>query len=304
MQRGLNILIIGVLVFSLVLLGLGNADTDTDTVTVDVEVGAQTRIDVNPNSISWGATEPGTTNDTHFSLQLENIGTRNITTVYVDSSNSDSDPYGTADPTAYNSSEFVLFNTSTNASFHYADTVSWNESKPGFVTQPSGWIEGHDSGYFGKFRTVSLGSGTGDEGEQYYWFTNQSPDSGNCSNGSVYIATEQKNSTEDGTTDFTGVTPETLTQNSAWTWGYADIDSGGNAELQEYSVGVSADCSQVVIFKYNKGLCASCSDSDYLYAGNLMPGNKTYFWVALKVPEGVPDGNLDQGILTFTAEGT
>lgn len=303
MQRGFGIIIIGVLVSSLVLLGLGNADTDTDIVTVDVEVGAQTRIDVSPNSISWAATEPGTTNDTHFSLDLENIGTRNITNVYVDSSNANSNPYGTADPSFYNSSEFVLFNTTSNATFYYADTKCWNETKPGFITAPSGWSEGYETGHFGKFRTVSLGSRTADEGEQYYWFTSQDPESGNCSNGSIYFASRPKNSTDDGTTDFTGVTPETLSTTD-WSWGYADIDNGGNAELQEYSVGVSSDCSEVVIFKYNNGLCTSCADADYLYAGNLMPGSSTFFWVALKVPQGIPDGNLDQGIMTFTAEGT
>jgi len=302
MTRAYTVIICFLAVSVLLLMGLGWADTDSEGVQVNVTVSTQTRIDLNPNSIGWGPTEPGTTNNTHFSLELENIGTRNITTVYVDASNTASNPFATSDPSRYNATEFVLLNSSTAATFYYADIMTWNESKPGYITAPADWVEGPSSGYFGKFRTVSLGSGTADTGQQYYWFTNKSGAGTNCSNGSVYLATTPRTETQDGTTDFTTVTPETLTA-SGGTWGYSNIDAGGDAALKLYAVGVSADCSQVVIFRYNKGLCASCTDANYIYNSNLMPGAKTGFWAALKVPQGVPDGALSSGYLTFTAEG-
>ncbi|MBN2042436.1 MAG: hypothetical protein JW754_01370 [Candidatus Aenigmarchaeota archaeon] len=279
------------------------ADTDTDEITVDVTVASQTRIDVNPKSITWGATEPGTTNDTHFSLEMENIGTRNISTVYVDASNAASDPFSTADPANYNATEYVLLNNTETATFYYADSLSWNESKPGYIIPPSGWTEGDSTGYFGKFRTVSLSSGTADVGQQYYWFTAQDADAGNCSNGTVYIATSPKTDSASGQTDFSSHTGDALTEDANQDWGYTDISNGGDAAMQDYAVGVSADCSQVIIFRYNYNLCSSCSNVDYLYDDTLTPGNKTFYWVALKVPQGVPDGNMDTGIFTFTAEG-
>jgi hypothetical protein len=300
--RVYTVIICFLAVSALLLMGLGWADTDSEGVQVNVTVSTQTRIDLNPNSIGWGPTEPGTTNDTHFSLELENIGTRDITTVYADASNAASNPFATSDPAKYNATEFVLLNSSTVATFYYADIMTWNESKPGYIIPPAGWVEGNSTGHFGKFRTVSLGSGTADVGQQYYWFTAKGTT--NCSDGgSVYLATTPRTETQDGTTDFTAVTPETLVGNPDLTWGYANIDNGGDAALQLYAVGVKYDCTEVVIFRYNKGLCTSCSDAAYIYSGTLTPGAKTGFWAALKVPQGVPDGALSSGYLTFTAEG-
>ncbi len=295
--------LVGVLAISIILLGLGMADTDTDEVTVDVTVGAQTRIDVSPKSISWGATEPGVTNDTHKSLEIENIGTRNISTIYVDASNAASDPFATANPSNHNATEYVLLNNSETATFYYADSISWNESKPGYIIPPSGWTEGDSTGYFGKFRTVSLDSGTADVGQQYYWFTAQDADAGNCTNGTVYIATSPKTDSSSGQTDFSSHGGDALTEDADWQWGYADISTGGDAAMRDYSVGVSADCSKIVIFRYNYNLCTSCTNTDYLYNDTLIPGNKTFIWASLKVPQGVPDGSMDTGVFTFTATG-
>ncbi len=299
----LYLTLVGVLAISIFLLGLGMADTDTDEVTVDVTVSAQTRIDINPKSITFGATEPGVTNDTHYALEMENIGTRNISTTYVDASNAASNPFATADSSNYNATEYVLLNTTGTATFYYADTLTWNESVPGYMNPPSGWSEGHETGYFGKFRTVSLDSGTADVGQQYYWFTAQDADAGNCSNGTVYLATSPKTDTASGQIDFSSHAGDALTEDATWDWGYADISTGGDAALQDYSVGVSADCSKVIIFRYNYNLCTSCTNTDYIYNSTLTPGAKTTFWVALKVPQGVPDGSMDTGIFTFTAEG-
>ena len=309
-KYNLKYLGIGALVISLLVIStFAFADTGTDTILVDITVSSVTYIDINPNSTSFTG-NPGETSNAN-PLQLENIGSTNISTIDVNATNAASNPWATGSVSNYNAGDFVLLNKSTDGILYYINTKSWNETKPHYVTAPSGWTEGDSSGYFGRFRTVSLGQGpSGDTGEEYFWFTEGGGI--NCTNGSFYIATIPHTKTNTGTIDFSSASAITLTASSDGTYGVATIDQGASA-LQQYCVRVSADCSEVTIFKYNVAMDGpgACTNDKHLYDASgdessldyLLPGETFDIWMVAKIPFGVADGSVSTGTVTFIATG-
>lgn len=286
-----KIMIIGSI---LILLTAVSAIGQTDDVEIDINITQSISIDVSPNSTSWvGLTvgETGTPND----FIVTNVGSVNISSLSANITNDASNPYGTGDVNNYNAGEFILLNTSSSA-FFYPNKRNWNESVPGDVTNPVDWTEGADTGYFGIIRTAS----DSDIGESYYFFTNRTGVSGDCNTGSgvILIGNDPKTVTLEGSIDFTSGSE--YTQVSLDSSGIGDIDAG---TFNGYCVYVTADCSRATLFKWNADIDGSsgCDNDINFYTGTLTPGQTTIFWLEPKIPSGVPDVDVSQGLLTIKA---
>jgi len=272
----------------------------TDTVLIDINITQEVKIDVSPNSTNWTGQNTGTTTVPH-PFEIQNVGSLNISTIDANITNAASQPYGTGNPSAYNAGDFILLNTTT-VGFRYINKIEFNESRPDYVTPPTGWVEGNATGYFGRFRTAS----DSDIGQEYLFFTNMTNGSqGDCAhNGSILIGNNPRTISDTGTTDFTGSDFVIVytTNNTGSTWGIGDIPD--THDLGEYCVAIKDDCSEVKFFHFNKALDTAgnaCGEDEYVFNGNLQPGNTTSVWLEAKIPLGVADGDVSQGTLTFIA---
>ncbi len=291
-----------VYLFAFVILAAGVVSAaNTDTVVIDINVTQEVSIDVTPNSTSWyGVSVGSTTSATSF--QIQNIGSVNISTIDASITNAASNPYGTGSASNFNAGDFIQMNASTNSSFYYINKKEFNESMPAYVTPPTDWTEGKDTGYFGRFRTVADGV---DTGQEYLFFTNRTAPSGNCSsNGVLLIAKNPKTVSNSGDTDFSNSGNYTLvTLNPADNNTTGEGEIGGGHPLTGYCVQVSSDCSQVTFFHFNMAIDdgTNCGSDQYVFSGTLEPGNTTEIWLRAKIPNGVSEGDVSQGTLTFTA---
>ena len=282
-----------------VLLAGVASGADSDTVTISVNITQTISIDVSPNTVSWTALTIGETGTPEY-FTVTNVGSVNITSLKANMTNDNSNPYGTGNPLNYNAGEFVLLNTTTDG-FYYVNKVNWNESIPGEVTTPTDFTEGADSGYFGIIRTAW----DNDVGQQYYFFTNRTSDSGDCLTGTanVLIGVEPKNVTSAGSVDFTDSGQYTSVSISSGGNG-VDISSG---YFDGYCLLVADDCSTVTLTKWNTDLDtnSNCTNDEIFFDGSnpneLEPGSYTTLWLEPKIPNGVPDGDVSSGTLTVIA---
>jgi hypothetical protein len=281
----------------LLLAGLA-AGADYDEVIIGINISQVVSIDVSPNTVSWIGLNVGETGDPEY-FTVTNVGSVNITSLRANITNDDTNPYGTGTALNYNAGEFILFNQ-TDTAFYYVNKKNWNETVPGEVTGPTDWTEGADTGYFGIIRTAW----DNDVGQDYYFFTNRTGDSGDCHTGSgeLYIGKEPKNVTDQGSVDFSSSANfDTVTLDTS---GIGNVSSG---DFEFYCVAVTSDCSTVTLFKWNTDLETSggCNNEINFYDesshGKLKPGNYTWFWLEPKIPNGVPDGDVAQGTLTIIA---
>jgi hypothetical protein len=273
----------------------------TDTILIDLNVTQEVSIDVSPNTTYWYGVSIGETTSPNV-FDIQNVGSVNISTVDASITNAPSQPYGTGISSNFNAGDFILMNSTNNASFFYINKVEYNETIPSSVTEPDGFTEGADTGYFGKMRTND-GSGNGQE---YMFFTNRTDTTGNCSNnGVLLLGNNPKTLVSPGDLDFTdsgNYTSISLTTADGFTTGVGDIP--GTHLLDGYCVKVNADCGNVTFFHFNMVLDSGsdCAKDQYVYgSANLQPGNTTEIWLEAKIPLGVSDGDLSQGTLTFTA---
>ena len=275
---------------------LVSADTDTDTFNVSITVDSVAAIDVNPNSTDFGTIAPGAASE-EKSIQIENIGSLDITKIWANATMASSNPYGTGQASAYNAGDFVLItnDSSENQPFYYVNSIFFNESKPPYVTAPSGWSEGWNSGYFIRIRTVDF-SNTG-EGEEYFAFTKKGTT--NCTDGTVYIGKNPHTKTQTGTIDFQSgdfIQISSLTTTNNGLGAYGKISGFGN-KLDDHYIYVNASCDYIILYRWNRDL----GGGDYLFQGTLKPGATLDWKVEARVPYGVAAGSIQEGMITFIA---
>ncbi len=296
--------------FSL-LPGISRA-TETDYLNITLNITAEVSIDVDPDTLFIQASVGETTGfypQNGVGVRIINVGSLDIANIRANISMASSNPFGSGDPLNYNAGDYIQMNASTNETFRWINSIHWNETKPGNVVPPIGWIEGHNTGYYIQVRTAS----DDDEGVTYHAITNSS-DGQNCSDDTgtndpfIRISKLPKNVTDDpdyDLSDATNYTEVTLsyTQNSAGTpYGAGKIDS--HQDLGSYCILVSEDCASLILYHFGRDWDFSGTDCDadqYVFTGTLQPGQSTSTWYRAKVPFGVEQGRLGYGILWFTA---
>ncbi|MFH1788333.1 MAG: hypothetical protein ABH834_03020 [Candidatus Altiarchaeota archaeon] len=303
----------------LFLAGSASAATDNDTANVTVTISSVTWINVDPNALAWtvnpgsscGWGGPGTSStscnestDNYYAVQVENIGSKNITKVWFNSTYPTSNPFAQG-AVADNSANFVALaneSATTVAEYYFINRAEYNETRQlVYITDPEGNIPPHANMVYGRFRNAS---------EEYFWIINKT---GNCNatGATLYVGAIAHTRTVTGKVDFSAAGDRTsVTLTGSGQWGVGDIDAG---PLTGYCVQVNATCNQVFLYKYNMdnpGAGTTCDNARYVWnqagtttynTGWLVPGNSAVMKIKVFVPYGVFEGATTQGTIAVIA---
>ncbi len=311
-----------------------SATQGTDNASVSVTIGQITMIDISPNFLDFGTTYPGNIITKYqdpsvtypFYLdqfQLENIGSTNITYVWLNVTQPTTNPFGTGNPAAYNPGNWIMVNltemppgyTIPTMPMSYVDRVEFNTSQPiVYLKLPGNTVS------YGRFRVGA---------DEFFWAINVTNKSASplcepsaAQNNIVYITFSNpaqphtQNVTGDiNLADSNDVVMNITGVNTAGTWAFASkpfIYDG-----QEYVLFVSTDCKEVRLVAWNhdfianngaSAVAAQMPNTGYVFnstleKGKLTPGASIAMKVQMAVPYGVPYDTY-KGVLTVIAEST
>ena len=288
-------LVLGLMViFAMALFSASTAAltaNSTDNSTVNVEVAGQIMIDVSPAELSWtgsDAINPGAVSSSGgnigngiWALEIENIGSINVTAIWFNTTAESSNPFGTGSTNAYDAGQFVKISRTQSGTYYYADKVEYNQSKvPIYVTNPA------STALSGRFRDAN-----------HEWFFAVVPGT-DCSDGTLYVAGDTgsgtalasaHNESQTGDVDLTdGEAGHTITS------GVTNVTINGEA----YDVVVPADCSKVTFKHWDYDVPGGAQVAEYFNTGTFTPGNLTEAYVKAYVPYGVHYGSVKTGYLT------
>ncbi len=294
------------LVGALLLIGIGLLAADNvaeaqtiSNATVTVQIGAVTIIDITPEKMNFTTAIPGDrlyqyvdpdNNITLSQIQIENLGSTNITRIWFNVTQPSSNPFGTGNVANYNPGNWLLLKHPTDAAYGYVDRIEWNSSYPIVYLEPGlpkNWKT------YGKIR---MGN------HEYFWTINGTSPFCNTTGNTIVIGQIPHNETQTGTINLVSgnITVSPIVGISNPEWG---LINGTTIEGTTYCIAVSADCSTLRIYKWNgdapgAGSCGAYSD----FATGLVPGASVVADVAMYVPYGVPQGTPSTGYLTVVAE--
>jgi hypothetical protein len=283
---------------------------DTESATVTVTISAKTMIDLVPTDLAW-TVDPGAAcgryvsggacNETlgNFSaVQIENIGSWNITQIWFNNTYPSSSPFGTGSPTAGNAGNYVVLANRSETNFYFVSRVEFNVTNQlVYITDPDGNMPPNVSKFtYGRFHNGS---------NEYFWFIDK-PSTGKC-NESTYIRIGNVSHTDSqtGTVNFQSGAYGEFTLTPSTTYATGDINDG---PLDGYSVAVSnttAGC-RVWFSHWNKDPpFDSLSEAAYTFSSTsnpLVPGDSFYMRIGVIVPQGLHYGS-HSGTLYVVAVG-
>ena len=270
----------------------------TKTISISVNVSVVTMVDISPDTLTWSGIPPGSVSS-GLAIQIENIGSTNITNIWFNNTYPSSLPFGSADFSLHDAGNYVTIRRNqTGQKFYHPNRVEYNESEVIYLTLPA------NTKTHGRFRGGNV---------EYFWALVDDP-VGNCTNGTFYIGKQPHNKTQDGTTDLTNCDPSLTDVSGAQDcrsgaltasgqWGYADVIVGENNHHWNYSIAVFTNCEKVIFYHWNLDIptAPSTSFDESFYQGTLYPGGKVIGNVKVKVPYGVPYGQKT-GTLTVLVQ--
>jgi hypothetical protein len=293
-----------------------------DTIQLYVEVGEKTMVDIQPDQLGWTGVDPGTeTTDSQLvgspdkkpAVQIENIGSTNISYIWFNNSYPDDTPFGSGQPSEYDAGNFVVVRRNNSATYFFPNRVEYNESEIIYLQLPSGSNWAH-----GRFRSAN---------SEWFWAVNYTAGTdNNCSAGNFRIGKAIHNQSDLGGVDLSGtceglttvgpnpcragdLTPTTqapYTGNNVW--GYADLYVGPNLTYTNYTVAVYWNCTnQVKVMFHHWNMDAPGAQSGanghhmYFSTSTLKPGENVIANVRMRVPYGTAAGNIT-GALTVTVQ--
>ncbi len=293
----------------------------TDNASIDVTVSSKTMVDISPNRLSY-TVDPGATcgrnisdncNETisnFYAVQIENIGSHNISYVWFNATYPGTRPFGSGTNNTADAGNFVMLSSDENTEdFKFVNRVEYNETKAlVYVTDPAGNMPPDSGSYmYGRFRNNT---------NEYFWMVEPDAVSGECNNSgaTLYVGDAAHTKAFTGSVDFqacaAGLTsgpaanPDehdcrtgALAVNDEW--GYADVNVSGD----HYCVAVNRTCGMVVFSKWNRDYPFNlCSYSKYSWNatadGYLVPGNSFAKMIGISVPYGIYEGHVKNGLLT------
>ena len=286
------------------------AVTSSSEVNISVQVATRTMVDIAPESITWLALEPGsegTSSDVSNqnvnrpgSIQIENVGSTNITKIWFNTTytgtfgDPTTRPFGTGDNGSYDAGNFVVLSKYNQNDYYWVNRVDYNESQElVYLYVPSGW-------YYGRIRNGS---------QEYFWAINASE---NCNTAHIRIGQTPHTLTQDGTTNFVD-TGNTTGYSDWWEYQLTSVDSyTGVANItldgRNYCLAVK-NCNSVMLYKWNKDApgADTCGNDIYFWDnetgdGELTPGSSVIADLRVRVPYGVYQGYVKQGILTVIVQ--
>ncbi len=282
-------------------LGGNLSINDSDPVVITVNVSTKTMVDVEPYALTWIGVDPGGIGDNntetlgpnYFAIQIENIGSHNITHVWFNAT------YPTATPFARGSSAYtdagnyvaLSANVSTNnappSGFWFINRVEYNETTElVYLRDPAGNIPPDNTVYtYGRFRNAS---------KEYFWMID---DVSPTCNAATYIrlGNISHERSQTGTTNFQIGAFTQVNLNAYGTWAVGSISTG---PLTGYEVAVNASCA-VFFSHWNRDapFDSAGTEAVYAYTGILTPGDSFAMAIKLYVPYGIYEGQSGTGTI-------
>ena len=273
---------------------LGLTSNANDTVIINVTVKNVTIVDIKPEKLTWLDVPPGGIGNASNELNnygniwIENLGSVNLTAIWLSNTYPASNPFGTGDPTAYDPANMVVIGNGSSDLF-FINRVEYNMlGQPGYQYDPLSsrvlYVKvTSEPGYFGKFRNASQ--------EYFVAIINGSTD---CRDGTIYYSSTPKTATTDGDYDLTDNSGIPLITNGAW--GATNLTIGG----QKYCVLVPGNCSYVIFVRWNPDLISqyaassACDPNNYYLNSNtnIPPGSVFKADIGVYIPYGTATGTL------------
>lgn len=290
---------------------------DTETANISVTISTKTMVNIDPYVLTWAALEPGTIGNYsgeqngYFAIQIENIGSHNITHIWFNATYPAERPFATANATKYDAGNFVVLakepGAGANASncevlgkyadFKYPNLVEYPEVRAlVYVRDDNNNMPPLNRDY-GRFRFAS---------EEYFWMISNAT---NCGGGSFMIGNNAHTELSTGTVDFSDVDHVTISLAATGEDGWCYGTVGGGHNLTGYGVLVqnatSGATRKVMLVWWNKDALDSGSVGEYFWNsttdGPMVPGNSTAACIKVYIPYGVYEGTVNTGILTVLA---
>jgi len=270
-------------------ISFNNVIAASDSATVFVNVTAASEIAVSPTTLNWTNLQPGSSGTTQL-LDITNTGSTNVSNIYayVDTlTDETSRPYGNPDASAYAAGGVIVFKNETYNKFFFAGRIEWNWTEDisnldtSGVTSPVAW---------GFFKNTSY---------EYVWLVGNGTN-GFCNETGAQFAIEDdvdQGTTETRTPDASNINFDGGDVN----YGYFSINRA-TAPLYESCVAVSADCTKIYIYKYDKRSgFSNCVNSVYIQSSNLVPQQTHTLTLNAYIPKGIPSGDLATATFTVVA---
>ncbi len=300
----LCLIFFGILFMNSVSAQLGGNLTvdDSESATIQINISSKVMVDITPASFSWSPVDPGGVGDNttelngYYAIQIENIGSQNITHVWFNASYPTSNPFGSGSNAYVNAGNFVVLSKNTSSDeFWFINIVEYNTTAElVYVKDPQGNMPPNANKYvYGRYHNSS---------NEYFWMIDNNTVC-NVSGTTMYIGNVSHSKTQTGTTNFNSTTDvESFTLTNYEGWGYADITDG---PLNGLCVAVKSDCTQVFFSKWNADAPFHlCSNVNYAYDYNetgtptyLVPGDSFAMKIKVYVPFGIYEGQAQAGTI-------
>ncbi|MFH1127231.1 MAG: hypothetical protein V1718_03945 [archaeon] len=326
--------ILGILVIALLFMTgggfqQGNAINATDNATIMVTINTKTMVDISPENMSFGTLDPGSrsinyTNDELISasktaFQLENIGSTNLTNLWLNVTQPTIRPFATGIANNYDAANFVTVEINqspdgsaiTQNALSFVDRIEYNETRElVYLNVPA------TTKSYGRLRSGY---------NEYFWALYGTKTQCNASSaGTLYlrIGLSPHNQTQTGTIDLVGGAEgtdwETITLGAMYdsgfneNWSYSSVVGNTipiDTPATEYCATAYIDCSKVRFFRWNAdapgaGTCGLAGNG-YIYNSTnteLMPGDSIAMNIEMRVPFGTVMGDIKTGYLTVIGQ--
>lgn len=299
------------------------SEETNDNATVSVTVASQTAVDVTPSDLNYNQVDPGARqevsdgpdSDQFTGVEIENIGSLNLTHVWLNATVPTSNPFGSGISSEYDAGNFIMVNSTGEAGtgvvpadthYSYVNRREYNESNDlSYIFTPTdmNW-------QYGRFRAGS---------QEFFWAVNVT-DTGNCdtSGDDFRVGNLAHNESATGSNDFTDTNEYTSYDLTDLTSGpylapSVSLDMPSQPD-RDYDVLVScSDPTYTVRTEYNPTAEGS---SDLTIDGTvaqhlvnstatspdaMQPGDHFSLDMAVEVPQGVADGSVESGLLRVFA---
>lgn len=306
------VLFTGLALIAMVSQGAAQVENDTDA-DITVSVSDRTAIDVSPESLDFGSVRPGenvTAAGTYSDLEIENVGSTNVSNLYFNTSNPADNPFGTGQSSQYDVGNWIQIAPQEDQlaivpnvnQQTFVNRVDFNESNDlSYVSVPNGW-------HYGRFRV----------GAQELFWAAETTETGNpetaaqCAD-TLRVGQNAHNRTATGSVNLDTGSYDTYTLTAQG--GYAVADSVTidvpNHRTRDYSVLV--DCSgtntKTIRTKYNanaEGVDVTGGAAEYIIgpSEDFTPGSHFTTAVSVNVPRGVAStgGSPITGVLNVVAQ--
>jgi hypothetical protein len=293
----------GIFFFGLLFIGSVSAQfggnltvDDNESADITVNVSSKVMIDITPASFTWSPVDPGSVGDSndeangYYAIQIENIGSQNITHVWFNATYPTNNPFGVGSNAETDAGNYVVLSKNTSSDeFWFINRVEYNTTAElVYLKDPDGNMPPNASKYiYGRYRNAS---------NEYFWMIDANSNC-NASGTAIYIGNTSHSKTLTGTTDFTSGDKWTGSMSTYENYGYDDIDGG---PLNGLCVAVDSTCTRVFFSRWNADApFHKCTNVNYAWDsavdGQLVPGDSFAMKIQVYVPFGIYEGQSNAG---------